>query len=250
MWKKHSPFSFPSVLFTMKGYQDNTHLLRQPKLDLRLLNLQNWSNTVCKQCIASGSSQQKHKQTEITMQRINQFDQKTGSTAPMLQLCFFFPTGCRQDTPALPCSTQATSGPAATLLQPQIHPLLSCTGSLDSFHLLIIGASESNCVAWVRWAVKDARKPCLLIWIIGVLKMLKKFRRVSKSGNDHYWEMLPILSFHTPASCGLKSSGSFQFLALEGIVWASFKDAHSSSSLAAFSFPYRGSYCLGNWLRI
>lgn len=191
----------------MKGYQDNTHLPRQPKLDLGLLNLQNWSNTVCKQCIASGSLQQKHTQTEITVQRINQFDHKTGSTAPTLQLCFFFPTGCRQDTPAPPCSTQATSGPAATLLQPQIHPLMSYTGSLDSFHLLLIGASESkpcmhlsNCVAWVRWAMKDARKPCVLIWIIGVLKMLKKFRRVSKSGNDHYWEMVPILSFHTLAS--------------------------------------------------
>lgn len=191
------------------------------------------------------------------MQRINQFDQKTGSTAPTLRLHFFFPTGCRQDTPAPLCSTKAASGPVATLLQTQIHPLLSYTGSLDSFHLFIIGASESkpcmhlsNCVAWVRWAVKDARKPCLLIWIIGVLKMLKKFRRVSKSGNDHYWEMLPILSFYTLASYRLKSSGSFRFLALEGIVWASFKDAHSSSSLEAFPFPYRVSYCLGNQLKI
>lgn len=75
---------------------------------------------------------------------------------------------------------QATSGPVT----PHFHSLSSipCQDRLGSgwFASPTIGASEtkpcmdlSDSVAWVRWAVKDAGKPCFLLWKTGVLKRAK-----------------------------------------------------------------------------
>lgn len=111
-----------SVLMATKGYHDNIHLQRQSKLDLGLVNLKNWSNTVCKQCIASGSLQEKHKQTEITKEL-------TSLT--------------RKLAPQLLCSSYASSFPwpvdkihllLSAALRPSCHTFAASDSSLAELH--------------------------------------------------------------------------------------------------------------------
>lgn len=169
----------------------------------------------------------------------------------MLQLRFFFPTACRQDTPAplgsakaqlphfcslrfIPCWATlglwiVSTSSSLVLLSPSLACIYS-TVSLESDELWRM--PENHACWFEQLGFSNAQK-------------------IQKSLKSRKWPLLrnAILSFHTLATCRLKSSGTFRFLVLEGIVWASFKDAHSSSSLEAFSFPYRVSYCLFSRLR-
>lgn len=114
-----------SVLTATKGYHDNTHLQRQSKLDLGLVNLKNWSNTNSMQtmhCLRQFA-------TEAQADRDNQAKELTSLT--------------RKLAPQLLCSSYASSFPRpvdkihlllSAALRPSCHTFAASDSSLAELH--------------------------------------------------------------------------------------------------------------------